>query len=383
MKLGLDRVRSGLDRDEHGEIVGPRDWIRQPMLRVGAIVLTIVGALVAFNVALGFGTRVAEETADGFTTTVLAGVVVDIEIPQGASASQIADLLKRSGVISSAGEFESAVTARGDSSRLQAGDYMMATGSGVDRVIDALVEGPELPEEFRLTVIEGLRIEDMLASIADQTDFTEEELTEVLLSGAVVSGFVPEELPEGTDPLVAWEGLLAPDSYDFTVEVEAVELLQLLADTLELRVDRRDWSALEDLGFTPYDGLVLASLIEREAKLDEDRELISSVIYNRLGDGMLLQVDATVIYALGGNRVRVLEADLEIDSPWNTYIVAGLPPTPIGGVRLDSLIAASQPASTEFFFYVLATEDGGHAFAETFEEHQINIAEARANGILP
>ncbi len=208
-------------------------------------------------------------------------------------------------------------------------------------------------------------------------------MRDTLLSGAVISGLLPEELPEGTDPLVAWEGLLAPDTYDFVIDADPVDILQRMADTLETRVDRQNWTALTDLGLTPYDGLVLASLIEREAKLDIDRDLISSVIYNRLGEGMLLQIDATVIYALGQNPGRVLESDLEIDSPWNTYKVAGLPPTPIGGVRQASLNAAAQPAETGFFFYVLATEEGLHAFAETFDEHQANIAEARANGILP
>ena len=206
-----------------------------------------------------------------------------------------------------------------------------------------LVEGPAPIEDFRLTVIEGLTIVEMLDSIALQTGFTQDELTQTLLSGVIISGLLPEELQEGVDELTAWEGLLAPDSYDFVVDAEPVDILQRMADTLEARVDRQSWSALTDLELTPYHGLILASLIEREAKLDIDRELISSVIYNRLGDGMLLQIDATVIYALGGNPGRVLNSDLEIDSPWNTYKVVGLPPTPISGVRLNSLLAAAQP----------------------------------------
>ena len=382
MKL-LERTGPGLDRDEQGRPVGPRDWIRRPLLRVAMVVLTVIAVFVAFDVARSWGERVAEERAALVTTTLLTGLQVDIEIPPGSTAGDIADILKNAGVISSASEFENAVIARGDSSRLKAGDYTLVTGSSIGSVIDALVEGPVPDEVFTLRVIEGLRIEEMLSSIADQTDYTESELRETLLSGAIISGLLPEELPEGTDPLVAWEGLLAPDTYDFVVDAAPADILQRLADTLETRVDRQNWSALADLGLTPYEGLIIASLIEREAKLDIDRDLISSVIYNRLGDGMLLQIDATVVYALGTNPGRVLETDLEVDSPWNTYKVAGLPPTPIAGVRLASLVAAAQPADTGFFFYVLATEEGGHAFAETFAEHQANIAEARANGILP
>jgi UPF0755 protein len=379
----LERTGPGLDRDESGRPAGPRDWIRGPLLRAALVLLTVIAVFVAFEVARSWGERVAEERAALVTTTLLTGLQVDIEIPPGSTAGDIADILKNAGVISSASEFENAVIARGDSSRLKAGDYTLVTGSSIGSVIDALVEGPVPDEVFTLRVIEGLRIEDMLASIADQTEYTQAELRETLVSGAIISGLLPEELPEGTDPLVAWEGLLAPDTYDFVVDASPADILQRLADTLETRVDRQDWSALADLGLTPYDGLVIASLIEREAKLDIDRDLISSVIYNRLGDGMLLQIDATVVYALGTDTGRVLESDLEVDSPWNTYKVAGLPPTPISGVRLASLVAAAQPADTGFFFYVLATEEGGHAFAETFTEHQANIAEARANGILP
>lgn len=382
MKL-LERTGPGLDRDEQGRPVGPRDWIRRPLLRVALIGLTVIAAIIAFDAARSWGERVAEERAALVTTTLLTGLQVDIEIPAGSTAGQIADILKNAGIISSASEFENAVIARGDSSRLKAGDYTLVTGSSIGSVIDILVEGPVPDEVFTLRVIEGLRIEEMLASIAEQTDYTEIELRDTLLSGAIISGLLPEEIPEGADPLVAWEGLLAPDTYDFVVDAAPSDILQRMADTLETRVDRQNWSALADLGLTPYDGLIIASLIEREAKLDIDRDLIASVIYNRLDDGMLLQIDATVVYALGSNPGRVLETDLEVDSPWNTYKVAGLPPTPISGVRLASLVAAAQPADTGFFFYVLATEEGAHAFAETFAEHQANVAEARANGILP
>lgn len=382
MKL-LERTGPGLDRDETGRPVGPQDWIRKPLLRVSMVALTVIAVFVAFNVARDWGERVAEDQAARVTTTFLSGQQVDVEIPVGATAGQIADILRNHGVIASASDFEDTVVARGDSSRLKAGEYTLVTGSTIGTVIDILVAGPVPEEVYTLRVIEGLRIEQMLAAIAEQTDYTEQELRDTLLSGAVISGLLPEELPEGTDPIVAWEGLLAPDTYEFVVNAAPVDILQRMADTLETRVDRQDWSSLADLGLTPYDGLIIASLIEREAKLDIDRDLISSVIYNRLGEGMLLQIDATVIYALGGSPGRVLESDLEVDSPWNTYKVAGLPPTPIGGVRQASLVAAAQPANTGFFFYVLATEEGGHAFALTFEEHQANIAEARANGIIP
>ena len=235
------------------------------------------------------------------------------------------------------------------------------------------------PQPLRITVIEGLRVEQMVASVARQTGFSEEELTEALLDGSVTSELLPGEPVAVRD----WEGLLFPDTYEITDEFTAVEVLQLLASTAERRVESVDWSRLEEAGYSPYEGVIIASLIEREVRVDEERPLVASVIMNRLEMGMRLQIDATVVYALGGGVSEVTFEDLEVDSPYNTYRVEGLPPTPISGVRLDSLVAAADWADTDFLFYVLASTDGRHRFTETYEEHLAAIEDARARGVLP
>ena len=107
------------------------------------------------------------------------------------------------------------------------------------------------------------------------------------------------------------------------------------------------------------------------------------MIYNRLAQDIPLQIDATVVYALGESPGRVLAEHLEIDSPWNTYRIDGLPPTPIGTSQFESLEAAADPADTEYLFYVLVSPDGGHGFSKTYEEHQEKIAQAKADGVLP
>ena len=194
---------------------------------------------------------------------------------------------------------------------------------------------------------------------------------------------LPEAAPSGYPDLTRWEGLLAPDTYEFRQDAGAVEILSRLADTLVSRLDAQDWTLFEEAELTPYQGLIVASLIEREAKLDEDRPLIASVIMNRLDAGIGLQIDATVIYALGENRSQVLLEDLEVDSPYNTYKWAGLPPTPISGVRLASLEAAAEPTETDFYYYVLIDAEGKHGFSETLEEHNRKKQEARDAGIIP
>jgi UPF0755 protein len=128
--------------------------------------------------------------------------------------------------------------------------------------------------------------------------------------------------------------------------------------------------------------VVAASLVESEAKVDEDRPLIASVIENRLEKGMRLQIDATVLYALGEHKTRVLYKDLEIDSPYNTYRIEGLPPTPISATGRASLTAMLHPPKTTFLYYVLSDKNGKHAFATTPSEFEALKAEARRKGLL-
>ena len=129
--------------------------------------------------------------------------------------------------------------------------------------------------------------------------------------------------------------------------------------------------------------VVIASLIQREAALDEDRPLIAAVVENRLRDKMALQIDATVVYARGGGAAPLTDADFKHESPYNTYRVLGLPPTPISTVTEPTLRAALHPANVPFKFYVLTDKSGKHAFAVTYAEHQKNIADARRRGVLP
>jgi UPF0755 protein len=213
-------------------------------------------------------------------------------------------------------------------------------------------------------VIEGLTIGQTLDSIARQTDIPFADLSRPLLDGTIVSTLMPDE-PQS---LQDWEGLLFPDTYEFDLDASAEEILGRMASTMDERVGSVDWTYLDALGYTPYEGIVIASLVEKEALFDDDRPVIASVIFNRLGIEMALQLDVTVIYALGGlpDGGLTLE-DLEVDSPYNTYLVTGLPPTPISTVRIASLRAAATPDETPYFYF-LADEDGRAHFAETFEE---------------
>lgn len=355
-------------------------WIIRIVGVVAILSLGVIGWGIIRGIVEDFADSVGVSASD---SEVAFGTIIEFTIPDGASARSIASILRDRGVIINSRTFEKEVIETGVANQLRAGTYTMPAGSSYEEVVALLTEGPPAAEVYKLTVIEGLRIEEMLGSISEVSGHSVAVLEAALVSGDVTSEFLPDSLPDGTPPLTAWEGLLAPDTYEFVVGSPPAEVLQTLATTLEGRLEAQDWSELEDAGYTPYEGLVIASLIEKEAKLEEDRPLISSVIANRLDAGIALQLDATVIYALGENPGRVLESDLEIDSPWNTYRVAGLPPTPIGGVRVSSLEAAASPAQTQFFYYVLVSVEGKHGFSETLEEHNTKVAKARADGVLP
>ena len=245
-----------------------------------------------------------------------------------------------------------------------------------DVVIELLLEGPVI-ETFRITVREGLWIGEIFDEIARQTDFLAAELQQALVE-------VESSLLQGpaTDP-VSWEGLLFPDTYDFPLDAVPSDILQRLADTMEQRVADIDWSGLAARQLSVYDGIIIASLIESEAGIDPDRPLIASVVVNRLEMPMMLGIDATVIYALGERGKSLTQSDLEIDSPYNTRKVAGLPPTPIGAPGRLSLEAAAAPSDTEFLYYVLTSAAGEHSFTASYDEFLAWKAQAQNDGLIP
>jgi UPF0755 protein len=280
-------------------------------------------------------------------------------------------------VVRSALEFEVAVRNTNAASRLQAGTYPLETLMDPAQVVAVLVIGP-VADVYRITVIEGLRIDEILTRLAEASGYPYQDFESALIDGSVSSSLLSKS---GEFTLQDWDGLLFPDTYEFGRSARPAAILQRLASTMEQRVGSIDWSSLEDLGLTEYQGVILASLIEAEVLLDEERPIVSSVIHNRLEIGMKLDIDATVLYALGTRDIT--EFDREFESPYNTYLEGGLPPTPIAAPGRSSLEAAANPDDTLYLFYVLADLEGHHAFAETFEDHQKNVNQAREDGVLP
>ena len=346
---------------------------------LGAVALVAVlfgGAYAGVKVLAGM----VNDALGGGDDGTVAGEPVEVEIAAGSSAAQIGRLLAEAGVISSAPEFERAVRLQQVSDRLQAGTYDLETGMSVDAAIAALVEGPG-GGVVRITLIEGLTVAAMLDSLAEQTGFEVAVLQGALLDGSVTSDL----LPAAPEALADWEGLLFPDTYEIFENDPPAEVLQLLADTAEQRVGSIDWSYLTDRGLTPYDGVIIASLIEREAALDEERPAHRQ-------RGLQPPRHRHGPADRRHHRVRPRRAARgraeprrpgRSTRPTTPTCNKGLPPTPISGTRLASLRAAAAPAETDYLYYVLSDADGHHAFTADFDEFLELQQAAREAGLIP
>ena len=324
-----------------------------------------------------------------------AGQAVPYVVEVGTPLPQIASDLEEAGVIRNATAFRVVARSDGFYEDLQAGDYELETGMSADEVIATFRAGPSRAEELQFTVEEGLSQVLVLERLAEQFEEFEVADFEAVLDARLDAGGnaegvlqIPEQLPEvselGPDVRYPFEGLLFPETYRVARDAGPQQILQRMVNQLDRQLREltaADLEQLEARGLTVYEAMTIASLIERETRVDDERAIVSSVIENRLADGMALQIDATVLYALGEWRERVLTADTEFDSPYNTYVTDGLPPTPISGFGEASFQAALDPADTPFRYYVLTPEcDGTHVFAEDLDGHNANVAEFRAAG---
>lgn len=287
---------------------------------------------------------------------------VTVDVPDGATAADVGDILQEAGVIRSALAFRIAAGFEGVESTLQAGTYDLRTNMTVAQVLDALRGGP-VSDTVTITFPEGLEVREVADLAASDLGLDPAAVEQAATSGAFT---LPPYLPPGTGTV---EGFLFPKTYEFPPEADADQIIDRLLQQFELEAEGLPWQQTGELGLTPYEVVIVASLVEREARVPADRPKIAAVIYNRLREGMPLQIDATVQYALQeGNRPLTFQ-DYEVASPYNTYLHPGLPPTPIASPGLASLRAALDPAPVDHLYFVVVDEQTGrHGFARTYQE---------------
>jgi UPF0755 protein len=300
---------------------------------------------------------------------------VEVVVPRGATAADIGILLEEAGVIRSPLAFRLMASFRGTGSNIKAGVYPMRTNMPLDEVFLLMENGPEdRTPTVTLTIPEGFRVEQVAERIAEELGLRRLEFIGAATSG----GFdLPPYLPDGAKTV---EGFLFPETYEIRTSAEAEDVIAIQLEQFRRVADGLPWERAEALGVSPYEIVIIASMIEEEARVPEDRSKIAAVIYNRLARGMHLEIDATVLYALPRHKERLTFDDLEYPSPYNTYLHAGLPPTPIASPGLASLEAALQPADADYLYYVVIDEDGQHAFTSSYEEFLMFKEQGQGDG---
>lgn len=284
-----------------------------------------------------------------------------ITIPQGASPTEISGLLAAAGLIRRPVDFVLVVRARGWARSLHEGDYQLSSAMTLLEIADTLVRGQVI--EYSVTIPEGFTAAEIAATLEREALVDRTRFLELVRHGA---GDLPYDFLR-TSPTPTLEGYLFPDTYRIPRHLPARKSILVFLDRFAQVVLPR-WSARPDKSVTLHEIVTIASLVEREAKVATEQPLIAGVIYNRLRRGWRLEVDATVLYALGYHKAVVTYEDLKIDSPYNTYRYSGLPPGPIANPGLGAIEAALAPAQTEYLFYV-ARRDGTHEFSKTLAEH--------------
>ncbi len=295
-----------------------------------------------------------------------------IYLPEGQGVWAIASELQDEEIVCSAAVFYVAYhlyIRSGKPGNLTASYFDLSPADPVHRIIS---EGLRKPARRRLTFPEGFSVKQMAARIgAGELRITEQ----VFLNAARRSRLTEQPAFELAGESL--EGYLFPDTYQIAIGTSAEEIVAEMLGNFGRRFCEKHQQQIAASSHSLHEIVTMASLIEREAKTEQDRGLIASVIHNRLAKGMKLQIDATVQHALPQHKERLLYSDLKVASPYNTYLHDGLPPGPICNPGTACLEAALNPPRTEYIYYV-ARDDGSHAFSKTYAEHLRARATARA-----
>lgn len=331
------------------------------------VLLALVGWFVVWPVV---GDRL------GLIDNVADGQAVELTIPEGASGDDIAQLLSENHVVDNPRDYYAAVEQLDAASQIKPGDYALTTHMGAEDVVRQLVEGPNV-EGLRLTVAEGLTVSQTAAAVEEALGISADDFT----AQAKASNYASDYACLADAANDSLEGFLTPKTYTFgrDAQLTADDVIRTMLDQYEVEVAQFDFASAEaaiqsryGVTMSDYDIITMASIIEREAITSEQRPKVSSTFYNRLAQGMALQSDATMMYVTGG---EVTAADLETESPYNTYLNQGLTPTPICTPSAASIEAALNPAETDYLYFFI-TQDNEY-FSATYDEHLQAIEENR------
>lgn len=304
---------------------------------------------------------------------------VQVEVPLGSSSSKIAQILEENGLIKNDKIFYLYVRYKG-ASGFQAGEYYLSKKSTMDELIEQLKDGRVYLESERFTIAEGLSVEQIGAHLAEKGLVNQEQFLKLINEGDFSDIPFVADIPEVKDRKYRLEGFLFPETYEVVKGATEEEIIRTMLKQFDKEIEPEWKEELEKQNRSLYDVITLASIVEREVVVNEERSIIAGVFHNRIREGWKLQSCATVQFVLGKQRDRLLFEDLEVKSPYNTYINPGLPPSPIASPGRASIEATLFPDKHDFFFFVTKKDGtGAHHFSRTFKEHQKNDAQSRGN----
>lgn len=326
-----------------------------------AVVLVI---LLGAGLFLAFGTSHTIERSDRD-----AGENIYMVVKPGTTASEISDRLMQLGVIDSRLRFWWLMKLQGDASKFKTGTYAFTPHMDEQAVLDKLVAGDTTVVKF--TIPEGFDIKEIAKRLADEGLVDEQEFL------AEAKDFAPYDyMKKRPNVRYAAEGYLFPDTYVIHSDVSAEGIMKMMAEDFDTRLTPALRQQAAAKGLSVHDLITLASLVEKEARYDEDRPIIAQVFFKRLQMGMPLQSDTTLQYLMVGPKEDVSIEDTKIDSPYNTYQHEGLPPGPIASPGMKSILAVLNPANTDYLYFV-ADRQGHNHYSQTYDEHLAIVEQVR------
>lgn len=339
------------------------------------VLLALVGTSSAAVVRPELAERGAQVLIERYDRPLDAqGTTILFTVRSGDTSGRIGEELERRGLIGNATLFKMLVGYYGLDKELKAGDYELSASMTMTDIISKLHQG--LVKTTRLTIPEGRRLEEIAEAVDRKGIFRKEDFISATRGGYEYTFL--RSRPAGA----SLEGYLFPDTYEIRPRDTATDYVQMMLSNFQAKFTPPMMEAAAKKGLTVHQVVTLASIVEREAVLPEERPVIASVFLNRLRRDMPLYADPTVQYALGSNPASVARwgywkeslspADMEVNSPYNTYRNPGLPPSPISNPGLASIQAVLEPADTSYLYFV-ARGDGSHAFASSKEEHDRNV----------
>lgn len=379
-KPGEFRQEEPLRHQEDHLVADEEDEELEPTSKLKVALITILTVFILFAVVIGGGALYVYTNLQPVNSVSVEPVRV--EIPSGATPKKIATILEENGLIRSGFIYSYYLKWKGDgvSSRLQAGTYDFVPGTSLEELTNKMVQGVVVQVDTkRITIPEGWNVNQIADYLSGEGLVHRDTFIQEINVGNFSYDFL-SEITQEEGANYRLEGFLFPDTYDIPKGASEHEIIDMMLRNFDKKVTAEIRTGFEQQRLSFYDAITLASIVEREVILDEERPIVAGVFYNRMEDHIRLESCATVQYVLGKQKDVITFDDLEVESPYNTYKHDGLPPGPIGNPGLASIQSVAAPQDNDYYFFV-TKKDGSksHHFSRTYEEHLKNDAKSRGS----